>query len=143
MEEYEKTYREKMKALQQEIDDLHKQLMDMTKIEANVAHDMGLQGQNLNEFLQLVTVLKADIHKGAIAYKPLESALTATKSMVEAYIILLTTGTEIDVRSAGATLLQKVSWLKEYHTAAAKQLEPSKEYQAISVRHVPQGIQTC
>jgi uncharacterized protein YukE len=76
MQHYEKTFYEQMKIIQQEIDNLHERLKDISKAEAETADTMGLQGQNLGEFLELVTTLKADVHKGANAYKPLEAALT-------------------------------------------------------------------
>lgn len=78
MKHYEETFHEKMKIIQKEIDDFHEQLKDISTAEAETADTMGLQGTNLGEFLELVTTLKADLHKGANAYQPLEAALTGT-----------------------------------------------------------------
>jgi hypothetical protein len=63
--------------------------------------------------------------------------------MVEVHIMLLLEGSDIEVYAAGAKLLQKVSWLKEYHTVSCKQLKPSEEYNAITMRHVPDAIQSA
>ncbi len=81
MKDYERTHHEQMKAIQQDIDNLHQQLKDISTVESDVANKMGLQGRSLGEFLELVTTLKADIHKGANAYKPLEALLTGMLSV--------------------------------------------------------------
>ena len=82
MKEREKTFQKQMKMLQQEIDNLHRQLIDTSRMEFGAIQEIGLQGQNLNDFLQLVTTLKADIHRGANAYEPLEAALTGMLSLI-------------------------------------------------------------
>ena len=60
--------------------------------------------------------------------------------MVEVHVMLLKSGSDSDVYTAGASLLQKVVWLQQYHTDASEQLKTSEEYQAISNRHAPRAI---
>ncbi|CAF1173462.1 unnamed protein product [Rotaria sp. Silwood1] len=76
MVEFEKTFREEMDKIQQEIDSLTNRLQAAYTGESEAAITTGLQGENFNKFLELVTNLKTDIHQGANAYRPLESALT-------------------------------------------------------------------
>ena len=82
MKEHEKTFQEKMKMLQHEIDNLQKQLINTSIMDSGVIQEIGLQGQNLIDFLQLVTILQADIHRGVNAYEPLEAALTGMLSLI-------------------------------------------------------------
>ncbi|CAF3632915.1 unnamed protein product [Rotaria sp. Silwood1] len=76
MVEFEKTFREEMDKIQQEIDSLTNRLQAAYTGESEAAITTGLQGENFNKSLELVTNLKTDIHQGANAYRPLESALT-------------------------------------------------------------------
>ncbi|CAF3628506.1 unnamed protein product [Rotaria socialis] len=139
--EHEKTFRQNMDGIEREINSLNKQLEDIYLTESKTAAKMGLQGENLDKFLELVTRLKTDINQGTNAYKPLESLLTATKAMVENQILLLQSTNETDVYVAGAQLLMKVGWLKEYHTASCEQLETSAEYKAITTLHTTGAIE--